>query len=211
MTTATATNSAHVEPVVSRVSWLCDGLLGDTPCRFVLDTGAELTIAQIGLLPGTSPPSALFHMRNAGRKGGSQALHGPRLTTATLGMATVSMYVHEADTHEPCLLGGDFVAMHVKNFDVDNDTIIIEDDHGQHRVQLVRVTRPSTIAPVCLRVEVKTHTPIPGGTEVCVPVTVDGCDIIDLGVDGDRVRASLGLAWMDRRGLRVCKTPTGSG
>lgn len=162
------------------MSWLISGAVGGVPCRYLLDTGAEFTILQRGLLPlqPLSSQSPVIQAAGAFVKDGSASLYGPRFAFLDIGGVRIPMNVYEADIHDQCLLGGDFVAAHVARFDPQSDDLRLHTPAGPRRVPVTRVTRPSHVntTSASLRVCALHAVTVPPKSEVFVTVSVSNCD-----------------------------------
>lgn len=160
------------------MSWLIHGAVGDVPCRYLLDTGAEFTILQRGLLPAeTLPPqSPVLRAEGAFAKGGSSFLYGPRLAVFDIGGVRIPVNVYEADIHDQCLLGGDFVAAHVASFVPESDDLRLRTPNGPRRVPIQRVAHPVHTTTATLRVCAQHAVTIPPHSELLIPVSVSNCD-----------------------------------
>jgi len=164
-------------PAPLRVTWFIDGLLAGRECRFLLDTGAEFTVVRHGLLPPVSVPS--IHALGAFKHSAPTALRGPHRVTAALPGAELSIVCYEGDTHEQCLLGGDFVATHVTNIDVTNDVLVL---HDGVRVPLIRVSTPPADIVAVLEVHCDHRTVLPPHTAATIYVSVSGSDVLEVPV-----------------------------
>ena len=163
---------------MDRVTWQIEGTLFDKPCVHILDTGAEFTIAQLGIMSAPVRESHI-QMRQAERSADGAPLYGPRDVTLGLDGYTMTVPMFEANIHEQCLLGLDFVTAHVASVDVERDQLILTQQHGGRRVQMTRITRPVEVTPASLWVQCAQRTVIPANSEVCVTVTVSNCDLWD--------------------------------
>ena len=175
----TSAESEH--RLLPRVSWYVRGTVFNRPCKFVVDKGAVLTIVRRGLIKGAVQASPAVRMRNAGTDAPPAALYGPRRVSFEFQGVLVRMSVYEADIHEDCLLGGDFIAAHVRQFDYDTDTMVLRD--GDKRVQLTRETRqPEAEYPaLSVRVQTVSRMVLQPRTVHYVPVTVRDIDLCGLG------------------------------
>ncbi|KAK3921274.1 Retrovirus-related Pol polyprotein from transposon 412 [Frankliniella fusca] len=109
----------------------------------------------------------------------SSDLLGPRLVRLSLGGSSINFHVFEADTHDDCLLGADFVAAHVRTFDVAKDELILRDGR---RIRMTRSSVPVPRQPVSVRVVSAERVVVPAGAEISVAVSVVGCDVVGRGV-----------------------------
>lgn len=147
----------------------------------MFDPGAVLTLLRQGFLSAPKPslPPVPLNVHGAfvdpsAHTGGS-TLFGPRTVAVSLGGPPVVAHVFEAETHDECLLGADFVAAHVKHFDVDKNLLTLSD--GQH-VTMTRSTAPVPTAGINVRVVAAKSVTVPPGEVVYVAVSAKGCDVI---------------------------------
>ncbi|KAK3927231.1 Retrovirus-related Pol polyprotein from transposon 412 [Frankliniella fusca] len=159
--------------LLPRVSWHVDGLVSGKPCRFVIDQGACLTVLKRGILPEDTEASTAVCLRNAHAAAPLGKLFGPRRVTLSLQRATVPVFVYEADINDDCLLGGDFIAAHVRTLDIDNDVMRLR--VGDEAVQLTRQTAQPSAKELSFRVETVSRAVLQPGVSTLLPVTVRRC------------------------------------
>ena len=79
------------------------------------------------------------------------------------------------DIHEDCLLGGDFIAAHVKQFDYDTDSMILR--QGGARVQMVCESQPPSTTALSVRIEAATRTVLQPRTVQVLRVAVKDSEL----------------------------------
>ncbi|KAK3923237.1 Type III pantothenate kinase [Frankliniella fusca] len=174
--TSSSSSSGGLLPpprLLPRVSWHVDGLVSGKPCRFVIDQGACLTVLKRGILPEDTEASTAVCLRNAHAAAPLGKLFGPRRVTLSLQRATVPVFVYEADINDDCLLGGDFIAAHVRTLDIDNDVMRLR--VGDEAVQLTRQTAQPSAKELSFRVETVSRAVLQPGVSTLLPVTVRRC------------------------------------
>ncbi|KAK3921826.1 Retrovirus-related Pol polyprotein from transposon 412 [Frankliniella fusca] len=173
--TSSSSSSGLLPPprLLPRVSWHVDGLVSGKPCRFVIDQGACLTVLKRGILPEDTEASTAVCLRNAHAAAPLGKLFGPRRVTLSLQRATVPVFVYEADINDDCLLGGDFIAAHVRTLDIDNDVMRLR--VGDEAVQLTRQTAQPSAKELSFRVETVSRAVLQPGVSTLLPVTVRRC------------------------------------
>ena len=108
-------------PPVVQVSGTVDG----TPCRLVVDTGAERTFVRADVLRTRNLPRSQQQL--CGVTGHCVTLRGPVQVQITIGGAAEDLPVYVADMEEPCLLGMDFLARSEACVDVGRSVLRLRD------------------------------------------------------------------------------------
>lgn len=108
-------------PPVVQVSGTVDG----TPCRLVVDAGAERTFVRADVLRTRNLPRSQQQL--CGATGRCVTLRGPVQVQITVGGAAEDLPVYVADMEGPCLLGMDFLARSEACVDVGRSVVRLRD------------------------------------------------------------------------------------
>ncbi|KAK3916875.1 Protein NYNRIN [Frankliniella fusca] len=73
----------------------------------ILDTGAQISVTRIGILPGPRAPPSKLRLKDV--NGGVSVLYGPRAVELEIGTVKYKFLVFEAEINDECIVGMDFI------------------------------------------------------------------------------------------------------